>query len=254
MILTPVHPEPGEPITVGEPDTRERLRERYRRAPDAAGIRVNLVASVDGSARGDDGTSESLSSRADRAVLGAIRAESDVVLVGAASLRAEGYLLPRTARLAALTASGDFRGSQTGDADDPDRLWVLGPERARDRTAETLTAPHRFLALPETADGRVDLATALTALAEAGSPAIVCEGGPSLAAALVDAGLVGELCLSTSPRLTGGGLPVLGAAARPSVPLELASLLVDDAGGLYARWLLSPGSQLRIASSQRVRS
>ncbi|QEO10167.1 dihydrofolate reductase family protein [Protaetiibacter larvae] len=239
MILTPVHPEPAEPIRLGEPDARDRLRERYRRAPGAHGIRVNLIASVDGSARGDDGTSESLSNRADRAVLGAIRAESDAVLVGAASLRAEGYLLPRTARLAVLTASGEFGSAQVGEVTDPEKLLVLGPEAARARTDATLTTPHRFIALPTGANGLAELPAAIEAIAAAGAPAIVCEGGPSLAAALLDAGLVGELCLSTSPRLVGGSLPVLGDRRRPAVPLELAGLLLDDAGGLYARWLLS---------------
>lgn len=239
MILRPVYPEHGDPITVGEPDARPRLRDAYRRSPDAPGIRVNLIASVDGSARGDDGTSESLSSRADRAVLGAIRAESDVVLVGAASLRAEGYLIPRTAGLAAITSSGDFSGSQVGDVTDPDKLLVIGPAPARTRAADTLDAPHRFLALPAGADGRVELADAIAALVEVGAPSIVCEGGPSLASALLAAGLVGELCLSTSPRLTGAGLPVLGSTQHESIPLQLAGLLVDEAGGIYARWLVS---------------
>jgi len=242
VILTPVHPHHGEPITVGEPDARERLRVLYRRTPGASGIRVNLIASVDGSARGDDGTSETLSSRADRAVLGAIRAESDVVLVGAASLRSEGYLLPRTARLAAITASGDFTGSQVGEVVDPEKLLVIGPESARARAADTLLAPHRFVSLPEEAHGGVSLPDAIDALAQLGAPEVVCEGGPSLAASLLDAGLVGELCLSTSPRLTGAGLPVLGTAQHPSIPLALAGLLVDDDGGIYARWFVSARS------------
>jgi riboflavin biosynthesis pyrimidine reductase len=239
VILRPVHPEHGDPITVGEPDARERLRALYRRAPGSPGVRVNLIASVDGSARGDDGTSETLSSRADRAVLGAIRAESDVVLVGAASLRSEGYLIPRTARLAAITSTGDFTGSQVGEVSDPEKLVILGPESARARTAQTLTAPHRFLPLPGGAQERVGLPDAVAALAEIGAPSIVCEGGPTLAASLIAAGLVGELCLSTSPRLTGAGLPVLGAMQHDSIPLVLAGLLVDDAGGVYARWLVS---------------
>lgn len=239
MILRPVFPDPGDPITVGAPDARDRLRALYRRTPGSRGIRVNLIAGVDGSARGDDGTSETLSSRADRAVLGAIRAESDVVLVGAASLRSEGYLLPRTAKLAAVTSSGDFTGSQVGEVSDPEKLIVIGPESARVRTAETLAVPHTFVALPADPSGRVDLPEAVDALARIGAPHIVCEGGPSLAASLIEAGMVGELCLSTSPRLTGGGLPVLGATQHASIPLELARLLVDDAGGVYARWLMS---------------
>lgn len=239
MILTPVHPRPGAPIKVGDPTARSALREIYRRAPDAQGVRVNLIASVDGSVQGVDGTSESLSSRADRAILGAIRAESDVVLVGAATLRAEGYLLPRTARLAVVTASGELGSAEVGDVDDPDKVIVLAPERARARVSETLGAPHTFLALPLAESGTIDLHAAIVALEAAGAPHIVCEGGPTLVAELLDAGLVGELCVSTSPRLVGGRLTVAGGHPRDDMPLELASLLVDDAGGIYARWLAS---------------
>jgi riboflavin biosynthesis pyrimidine reductase len=64
--------------------------------------------SLDGSAAGPDGTSASLTTGRDRAVLGAIRAESDLVLVGAATLRAEPSLVPRRTRLAVLTRSGDL--------------------------------------------------------------------------------------------------------------------------------------------------
>jgi len=238
VILRQVYPVPGDPIEVGGSDARERLRALYRRADAAPGIRVNLISSIDGSAGGDDGTSESLTSRADRAVLGAIRAESDVVLVGAATLRAEGYLLPRTARLAVLTASGELGAARVGEVADPERLLVLGPAAARAAASATLAAPHRFVELPATGAGGVSLPDALAALAAAGAPRIVCEGGPSLASALITAGLVGELCLSTSPRLTGGALPVLGGASHPSIDARLASLLIDDAGGLYARWSL----------------
>jgi riboflavin biosynthesis pyrimidine reductase len=135
--------------------------------------------------------------------------------------------------------SGDFRGARPGEVEEPEKLLVLGPESARSRAADTLDVPHLFLALPTGPDGRLDLAEVVSALGDAGAPRIVCEGGPALASALLDAGLVGELCLSTSPRLTGGGLPVLGDAAHPSIPLTLAGLLVDDAGGIYARWLVS---------------
>lgn len=238
MILRALLPEPGAPIVVGEPDTRERLRELYRWHPDLAGVRVNLIASIDGSAQGVDGTSASLSSRADRAVLGAIRAECDVVLVGAATMRAEGYLMPRTARLAVLTTSGDLGSAQFGEVTDADKLIVLAPESARERVAATLTVAHRFVALDADAEGRIRPADAVAALRELGAPRIVSEGGPTLASALIDAGLVAELCLSTSPRLTGAGLPVLGGARQPAVDATLASLLVDDAGGIYARWLL----------------
>jgi riboflavin biosynthesis pyrimidine reductase len=117
---------------------------------------------------------------------------------------------------------------------------VIGPPGARDRAAETLDIPHVFVPLAPDSAGRVRLGDALSALADRGAPRIVSEGGPSLAAALIADGLVGELCLSTSPRLTGAGMPVLGTRQHPAVGARLAGLMLDDAGGLYARWELSP--------------
>lgn len=171
-------------------------------------------------------------------MLGAIRAESDVVLIGAQSLRAEGHLVPRTARLAVLTASGNLDGAQVGDVTDPDRVMVLGPAAARARVKAGFAAPHRFIELPQGTGGQLSLTDAIHALRTHGCPRIVSEGGPSLASALIRAGLVGELCLTTSPRLTGAGLPVLGAVQHPSIDAKLIGLMADDGGSLYARWSL----------------
>jgi riboflavin biosynthesis pyrimidine reductase len=165
---------------------------------------VNLVVSLDGSAAGPDGTSGSLTMGADRAVLGAIRAESDLVLVGAATLRSEPSLVPRSTRLAVLSRSGDLGAAVLRPGD------VVLDE------------------LPERR-GR-----------------IVCEGGPSIVAQLLSAGLVDELCLTTVPRVVGGTpLAPFGGASAPD--LELQQLLVDDAGVVYSRLF----SQSRIAPSQR---
>jgi riboflavin biosynthesis pyrimidine reductase len=185
------------------PADRDELRRRYA-APAADWIRVNLVVSLDGSAAGPDGTSRSLTTGADRRVLGAIRAESDLVLVGAATLRAEPELVPRVTPLAVLSRSGD-----------------IGTARLRSGDAVLDRLPERR--------GR-----------------IVCEGGPSVVAQLLDAGLVDEICLTTVPRVVGGApLPPFGGASAG--PLELRQLLVDDAGATYARFF----NQARIAPSQR---
>ncbi|OUD85495.1 hypothetical protein BC477_13870 [Clavibacter michiganensis subsp. michiganensis] len=73
--------------------TRTWLEDLYR--PGSADhVRLNFVASVDGSVVGADGTSDSLSSVVDRRILGVIRELADVVLVGAGTVRAERYVLP----------------------------------------------------------------------------------------------------------------------------------------------------------------
>ena len=238
MILTPVHPHPGATLEVDAPETREALRELYRRTPGAPGVRVNMITSVDGSVQGPDGTSESLSNRADRAILGAIRAESDVVLVGAQTIRSEGCLVPRTARLAIITRSGDLGGAQVDDEHDPAKILILAPESARARLRSTFAAPHTFVPVTSDAEGQVDLHAALDSLRAQGASSVVCEGGPRLIAQLMDAGLVGELCISTSPQWVGGGTPLRGEGVPSTVPLRLASLLTDDSGATYARWIV----------------
>ena len=116
-------------------------------------LRLNLVATVDGNAAGPDGTSESITSRTDRRILGVIRELADVVLIGAASVRAEGYQVPKRAHLAIVTRSGELGGHRLADVD---RVVVLGPESARARVAQTLGA--MFIAV---GDAPGELVTAL---------------------------------------------------------------------------------------------
>ncbi|WBU38517.1 dihydrofolate reductase family protein [Homoserinibacter sp. YIM 151385] len=217
--------------------SRDALREWYR--GEAAGVRIDLVQSLDGSAQGLDGTSETLSSGADRAVLGAIRAESDVVLIGARSFRAEGPLLPRRARLAVLTRSGELGGAAIppGGPASSAVVTVLAPATAEARVRATLEGVELdFAPLPEAGAAGVDLGAALDALRDRGLPRIVCEGGPSLAAALIDAGRVDELCLSTAAAITGTGVPALGAPGPRGA--RLRQLAADELGNLYTRWAL----------------
>jgi riboflavin biosynthesis pyrimidine reductase len=237
LILTRVFPEPGEPIDTDEGEARELLSGLYE--PGAARwVRLNLITSVDGSAVGSDGTSESLSNRADRKILGVIRRHSQVVLVGASSVRAEGYQLPRTVPLAVVTSSGDLAGHRISPTHDPGRLIVLCPASAESTVRESLgELTARVVTVPDT-DARLDATAIIDTLASLGFDRIVCEGGPALAAQLLDAGLVHELCLSTSPRIGGGSMRMLGDRAIAEKPLALHQLVVDDAGGVYARWFL----------------
>ena len=219
-------------------DDRAALLERYA-LPRPDWVRLNLVTTVSGRTAGADGTSESITTRTDRRILGHIRELADVVLVGAQSVRVEGYQLPRNATLAVLTRSGDLAGHRLDSADGPDSAKghdaadgrgaiVLGPASAREMAAAS--TPFPFHELPDDT-----VATAIGTLRALGFRSIVCEGGPGLAGQLVGSGLLDELCLTTSPRLGGTGLSLLGEA-EVDVRLELAGLLADDDGTLFARW------------------
>jgi riboflavin biosynthesis pyrimidine reductase len=233
MIVRRLYPAAGESIEIQSADARERLSELYRLPCDDT-LRINLVASVSGSAAGADDTSESLTNRVDRKILGVIRRDSDVVLVGAASVRAEGYQLPRTAPLAIVTSTGRLGGHRIDV--EPGRFvpLVLCPASVADAARASLQGAE-IVVVPDT-NGRMSAADLVGTLRARGLRRIVCEGGPSLAAQMLEAGLVDEICLSTSPVVGGASLPMFGSTPIAAHRLELEQLLVDDASTLYARW------------------
>lgn len=235
MKLTRVIPAGSATIDLESADARDALIELYR-PPETRWLRLNLITSVSGNAVGIDGTSETLTNRADRAILGVIRSLADAVLVGAASVRTEGYFMPRRAALAIVTASGDLTGHRITVTDDRGPVVVLCPSEAVDAVHRTLDGiDARILELPHVG-GVIAAAEIVSALRSAGYESIVCEGGPQLAAHLVSGGLVDEACLSVSPLFNGSTVALFGGAHVDPVSLELTQLIADDASGLYARW------------------
>ena len=67
--------------------------------------------------------------------------------------------------------------------------------------------------------------------------ALLCEGGPTLHAELIAAGLVDELFLTRAPKLAGGDGPgLLAGLDAAEHDLELIWLLTNEEGELYARY------------------
>ncbi len=222
-------------IDTADADARARVAALY----PPPGLRVNLVATLDGGTSDAAGTSAGITAGADRVVLGAIRSVSDTVLVGAATLRAEPGLVPKRTHLTVLTTTGDFTGAAVRDDIEPGRILVVGPSGAEDRARRTFAAPFEYLAVD--GDRAVPLSRLLEALRDRGLAKVVCEGGPRLVGQLLAANLVDELCLTTVPRILGRPQILFGGAAPGPRDLELVQLLGDDTGTLFARWRpLSP--------------
>jgi riboflavin biosynthesis pyrimidine reductase len=239
VILTRIHPAPGaEVVDLDSPGSRDRLLELYR-PPSPTWLRLNLITSVSGSAGGSDGTSETLTNPADRRLLGVIRELSDVVLIGAESLRREGYLLPSRSRLAVVTGSGDLTGHRLDPGIEAGRMLVICPASAVDAVRASLDGRAVEIVVVADVAGRLPIASVVDALHRRGHLSIVCEGGPRLAAQLVADALVDEVCLSTSPTIGGSSLPLLVGTESETRALELSQLLVDDSSGLYARWTVA---------------
>lgn len=147
-------------------------------------VRGSFITTLDGRATGPGGLSGGLNrgSRGDAAVFGALRRWADAVVVGAGTIRVEGYGPLEEAALVVVTRSGDVPEELAGH---PDVLVVGGD--CSDVTPEQV--------LQECADRRWCR--------------VVVEGGPELFGPWVRHGAVDELCVTVRPVLAGGEGPLL---------------------------------------------
>ncbi|MGC5249012.1 pyrimidine reductase family protein [Gordonia sp. DT219] len=197
----------------------------------SAGVRTNMVMSLDGavSFRGRVGP---LSSAADRALFYALRALSDVVLVGAATARVENYgPVELSGRLAALRAEHRWNGAQpqprlaivTASCRLPRRCLGVEPSMRpiviTSGRADTSTVGDDADVIVAGAD-EVDLPAALAELAAHGLRRVLCEGGPTLIDRLAETDLIDELCVTLTPQLTAEALPVGNAATATVNPFD----------------------------------
>lgn len=234
--VTEVLPGPADPARAdagafaidayGEP-LRAWLAARYSPA-DGVRVRMNMITSLTGAAVGADGTSDSLTSRVDRTLLGVIRSFADVVLVGAATVRAEGAVLPRRGAFAIVTATGDLGAMRMPPADAA-RVLLVCPAAAADDVARRAPAGAEVVPVPGDAAPR----EILGAVRDRGLARVVCEGGPSLSSAFARAGVVDEYCVTVAPAIGARGAPFVDV--DDTVPTHVAGMLVDDAGFSYLR-------------------
>lgn len=231
----------------------------YPAGLDRPWVRANMIESADGAAA-VDGLSGGLSGPGDRDLFGVLRALADVILVGAGTARDEQYRpakvrpswaglragRPAAPPIAVLTGRFDLDLaspllSSAADGPAPDaRTIVITHGAAPEDRRVAATAQADVIV----AGGRqVDLAAAVTALADRGHRRILAEGGPRLLGQLAAAGLIDELCVTVSPVLAGGpaGRIVQGPAGRDGrARLELAHVLADDSY-LFCRYLVLRG-------------
>lgn len=204
---------------------------------DRPWVGLCMVASIDGSTV-VDGTSAGLSSPTDAAVLGQLRRVADVIIVGAGTVRDEGYEAPRKAsqRIGVVTRSGAIDPSSD--------LFRSGAAFLITADDTELDADADGVEVVRAGRGAVDLGRAISKLNQVTDThqVVQVEGGAALNGAFVDDDLFDELNVTTSPAMVGGDGPRLAAGAGQLVHrFELAQLALDDQSFLYARWLRRRG-------------
>lgn len=179
------------PRTASGPLDAAQLAEWYAVPAGAGGdpwVRASFITTLDGRAVGPDGRSGSLNegSEGDHAVFSHLRDRADVVVVGAGTVRAEGYRPLPGVNLVVVSRSGQVPDAVRRPGRGDSQVVVLGGEGTPGTPREILDD-----------------------LVARGWGHVLLEGGPGLFAQWLVDGLVDELCLTVRPVLAGGDGPLL---------------------------------------------
>jgi len=200
--------------------------------PDEPWLRVNFVSTVDGAATGDDGTSRSINNGADKLVFDLLREMSDAVVVGAGTVRIEGYAVGRKP-LVVVSRSGSVPATQRSAEQGKVLMATVSTAPYLDE-ARSILGQDNVLVL---GSHRVDLARLKDELVLRGFRHLLSEGGPHLLRDLLDQGVADELDTTIVPRVISGSHRRITDGPPVDVPLRLATLAEHD-GTLLARWLV----------------
>ncbi len=223
------------------------------RADGGSWVTGHMVGGLDGSAA-IGGRVAALSTAPDADLFQLMRALADVVLVGAETIRREGYGPVRLppARIQARRAAGRTDVpplavvTRSLDLDWSARIFQAGAAPRPLLITCTKADPGRVTRAREVADvvmagtDRVDPHEAVAQLAALGHRVVLCEGGPTWLGELVAAGRLDELCLTISPLMGGDPLPV--SIAPPGAPLAHFALrhVLGSGDTLFLRYEFRP--------------
>jgi riboflavin-specific deaminase-like protein len=200
-----------------------------------------MVATADGRAA-LDGSAVGIGSPADKRLMRELRAEADVVMHGAGTVRAD----PLSARVPADLVQHRISLGLT-----PQPLGAIVTHSGRlplhhpyyeSPTVVYVTSTNVVTTPPAVEVCRVsNVEDVMGDLAGRGVRRILCEGGPTLNAALFAHRLIDEVFLTIAPKLVGGEDPltiVKGARFDATVRLQVRSL-VEHEGELFLRYGVS---------------
>lgn len=243
------HADGRAPATLSRAD----LVELYRWPSETtAHVRSNFVATLDGSVQGLDGRSGSINTASDHQVYALHRALADVVLVGAGTVRDEGYRavdlqpwqrsLRTTEGLSRFPTLAVITGSLRLDPSFVDPHYPHGPVIVVTTAEHDHGAVRPFVERGATVlrspSASIELPWVLAELTAAGLTRVLCEGGPRLHRDLIAAGLLDELSLTLSPSAVGGvgHRSTSGAALAARADFDLSFVLLGDDQTLFTSY------------------
>jgi riboflavin biosynthesis pyrimidine reductase len=212
-----------DPATTTVDEAASGLGFSERAPADRPFIAVNMVSSADGKAT-LAGRTAPMSAPVDRELFHHLRAQADGILVGASTVRIEGY--------GRVTKTPDLQAKREREGLRPEALAVIVTRTGDLGGAPIANEEIRLIDNPK---------TGLVELRAEGIRSLLCEGGPHLNATLFDERLVDELFLTLAPTIAGAGesLTIVEGHALPEA-VELTLLTAHEADGhLFLRYRVS---------------
>jgi 2,5-diamino-6-(ribosylamino)-4(3H)-pyrimidinone 5'-phosphate reductase len=218
---------------------------------------INIAMTADGKIDTFERKGAAISSQRDKERVDRLRAESDAVMVGGRTLLDEDPKLTvksealRAERVARGLSANPVKVGVVSEANiRPDSMFLnTGPARivifTTHRTSKDQLAFLRSRGVDVYAHNpeKVDLSKALGMLKELGIQRLMVEGGATLNFELLKLGLVDEITAYLAPMIFGGeSAPTMAAGSglqrSAAIPLKLAGVEKDEAGGVLLKYLV----------------
>jgi diaminohydroxyphosphoribosylaminopyrimidine deaminase/5-amino-6-(5-phosphoribosylamino)uracil reductase len=206
-------------------------------------VALKMAMSLDGAVTSRPGVQEWITSDSSRRYVRELRIAYDALMVGAGTVRVDNPQLtvrpphhrvrPFVRVVACETQTFDAASRILARVEDYAQTIVLAPAGLR-RQFENLRDAARILFIGGQTDERLDLRAAMKALRSLDVYSVLCEGGPTLAARLIEAGVVDRFHWVVAPTLLGNAqsVPVLAgvdfAALQPSLRFECAMQVGEE--------------------------
>ena len=194
-------------------------------------VMLKLAVSADGKAGASGRWPLAITGEAARDRVHLLRAQSDAIMIGVGTALADDPML--TCRLSGMAGLSPVRivldsalrlppSSRLARSAREVPVWVMTGTRSNRAAEDALSAEGVLVIHTPGSAERLGLAAALELIAERGITRLMVEGGPTLAAAFLAAGLVDEAVLFQSPKVVGAdgidaldGLPLTALTQSP---------------------------------------
>ena len=206
-------------------------------------VALKMAMSLDGAIAARPGVQQWLTSDPARSYVRELRVAYDAVMVGAGTVRVDDPFLTVRPSYRRLRPFVRVVACETGTIPAESRVFaaiagygptiVLAP-RGLESQFDNVREIAEVLLIGDASSRRLDLQAAMEGLRDAGVCSVLCEGGPTLGARLIAAGLVDRFYWAIAPRLLHNELavPVLAgadlAAVQPRLRFDRVLRVGDD--------------------------